>query len=297
MVILHLLFEALAAPFTEFAFMQRAMVGCLALSLSAPLVGVFLLLHRMSLSGDAMAHAILPGAAVGFLIAGFSVITMTIGGLVAGITVAILTGVISRQTDTNEDANMAAFYLISLALGVFIISNKGSNIDLLHVLFGSVLGLDDQALILLLIVSCLTMLAFAIFYRALVLDALDRGFLQQQSARATVTHLLLLLLIVFNLVAGFHALGTLMSVGLMVLPAAVARFWAASLDKQLILSVLLALSSCYLGLVFSYHFSWATSPVIVMVLGCQFVLALLFGWHKGILTQLLFKSHRGHYAD
>src|SRR3954463_11615184 len=145
-MILDALYNALIAPFAEFDFMRRALVGSIALSLGAGPVGVFMMLRRMSLFGDAMAHAILPGAAIGFLVSGLSLGAMTFGGLVAGILVVLLAGLVTRNTALKEDASLAAFYLISLALGVTIVSLKGSNIDLLHVLFGSILALDDTAL-------------------------------------------------------------------------------------------------------------------------------------------------------
>ena len=143
------MYELLVEPFAEFGFMRRALVGCIAIAVGATPVGVFLMLRRMSLTGDAMAHAILPGAAIGFLVSGLSLGAMTIGGLVAGMAVALLSGLVTRVTELREDASLAAFYLISLAIGVLIVSTRGSNVDLMHVLFGSVLALDDAALILL----------------------------------------------------------------------------------------------------------------------------------------------------
>jgi len=137
-------------PLWAYSFMQRALLGCVLLSLSAAPVGVFLMLRRMSLTGDAMAHAILPGAAVGFLISGLSLGAMTLGGIVAGLVVAVASGLVARSTVLREDTSLAAFYLLSLALGVLIISTYGSQVDLLHVLFGTVLALDDAALALLL---------------------------------------------------------------------------------------------------------------------------------------------------
>src|SRR6188472_1147237 len=122
-----MLYDALIAPFAEFEFMRRALVGSVALALGAGPVGVILMLRRMALTGDAMAHAILPGAAVGFLVAGLSLPAMTVGGLVAGFAVALLSGAVARFTALREDAALAAFYLISLALGVMIVSMRGSN--------------------------------------------------------------------------------------------------------------------------------------------------------------------------
>jgi len=157
--------DALTQPFVEFAFMRRALVGCLALSLGAPPIGVFLILRRMSLMGDAMSHAILPGAAIGFLVAGLSLPAMSLGGFVAGFAVALASGLVARATILREDASLAAFYLVSLALGVLIVSVRGSNIDLLHVLFGSVLALDDAAVMLVAGITTVTLMVLAAIYR------------------------------------------------------------------------------------------------------------------------------------
>ena len=217
------LHDIFIAPFAEFAFMRRALVGALALAIAGPPLGVFLILRRMALTGDAMAHAILPGAALGYLAAGLSLGPMTIGGLAAGLIVAVGSGIVARTTILREDASLAAFYLISLALGVTIVSLRGSNIDLLHVLFGSVLALDDATLILLAAIASVTLLALAALYRPLVLETIDAGFLAAVSRSGGVVQIMFLVLVVLNLVGGFQALGTLLAVGMMMLPAASAR--------------------------------------------------------------------------
>ncbi len=214
--------------------MQRALVGIVAIALGGGPVGVFLMLRRMSLTGDAMAHAILPGAAIGYLFAGLSLPAMTIGGLAAGVVVAVAAGLVSRFTALKEDASLAAFYLLSLALGVTIVSLRGSNVDLLHVLFGTVLALDDSTLLLLAAISTVTVMALAILYRPLVLECVDPIFLRSVSRAGTPTHLAFLGLVVLNLVGGFHALGTLLAVGMMMLPAAAARFWASDITAMMI---------------------------------------------------------------
>src|SRR3990170_3401885 len=154
---LNSMYDALLAPFVEFEFMRRALVGTAALALGAGPVGVLLMLRRMSLMGDAMAHAILPGAAVGFLLSGLNLFAMTAGGLAAGLVVALLAGAVARATELKEDASLAAFFLVSLALGVTIVSVRGSNIDLLHFLFGSVLALDNEALMLIASITTLSL--------------------------------------------------------------------------------------------------------------------------------------------
>src|SRR3954469_3815780 len=162
--------DLIVTPFSEFEFMRRALVGVIAIAIGGGPIGVFLMLRRMSLTGDAMAHAILPGAAVGYLVAGLSLPAMTIGGLVAGVIVAILSGLVARVTAIKEDASLAAFYLVSLALGVSIVSLKGSSTDLLHALFGTVLALDDAALLLLAAITSIALSALAILCRPLVLE-------------------------------------------------------------------------------------------------------------------------------
>ena len=279
------LWSLLVEPFLEFGFMRRALAGCLALSVSAAPMGVFLMLRRMSMTGDAMAHAILPGAAIGYLFAGLSLGAMTIGGIVAGLVVAVASGLVARGTVLREDASMAAFYLISLALGVLIVSTRGNNVDLLHVLFGTVLSLDDPALWLLVGIAGFTLLGLAVLYRPLVLECLDPAFLRSVSRWSPVSHYGFLALLVINLVAGFHALGTLMSVGLMVLPAAGARFWTRAIGPMLALASGFALLACTVGLLVSYHADWPTSPVIVMVLGLLYLGSLLVG-RQGLLGRL-----------
>ncbi len=262
-------------PFAEFGFMQRALLGCLLLSASAPLVGVFLLLRRMSLTGDAMAHAILPGAALGYLASGLSLGAMTAGGLLAGMAVVLASGLVARSTALREDASLAAFYLLSLAAGVLIISSQGRNVDLLRVLFGSVLALDDATLLLLAVIAAITAMALLLLYRPLVLECVDPAFLRTVSRLSPVAHYGFLMLLVLNLVAGFHALGTLLSVGMMILPAAAARLWVRQLPGMLMLAGVLSALGSTVGLVMSYRYELATGPAIVLSLGVVYIVSVL----------------------
>jgi len=282
--------HALIDPFVEFAFMRRALVGCFALSLGAPPVGVFLVLRRLSLMGDAMSHAILPGAAIGFLVAGLSVPAMSLGGFIAGIAVVLLAGFVTRST-MREDASLAAFYLVSLALGVLIVSVKGSSIDLLHVLFGTVLALDDTALILIAAIATLTMATLAIIYRPLVLECFDPSFLASVSPLSTPTHFLFLVLVVMNLVGGFQALGTLMVVGIMLLPAITARFWAQDISNMIIVAVAAAFAASFIGLLLSYYLNLPTGPAIILASGAGYLVSMLIGVQGGLLWQLMPRKH------
>ena len=243
------------------------------------------MLRRMSLTGDAMAHAILPGAAIGYLIAGLSLIAMTIGGLLAGLFVALASGLVSRNTQLKEDASLAAFYLISLALGVLIVSMRGSNVDLMHILFGTVLALDDHALILLCSFASFSTVIVAIFYRPLVLECVDPQFLRSVSKLSAVTYFAFLSLVVMNLVSGFHALGTLMAVGIMILPAAASRFWSSEIDGLIFISAVIAICASIVGLLLSFHFSLPSGPGIILVAGAMYIASLIFGPVGGFLPR------------
>ncbi|MDY0309989.1 MAG: metal ABC transporter permease [Castellaniella sp.] len=280
------LWHLLVQPFVEFGFMRRALAGALALAFAAGPLGVFLVLRRLSLMGDAMAHAILPGVAVGFLTAGLSMAAMTLGGLVTGVAVAVLAGLVARMTPLREDASFAAFYLVSLGLGVLLVSLKGTNMDLIHVLFGTVLGLSDAALILVTIVSSVTLLALAALLRVLAVECLDPGFLRAEGRAGAWAHIGFLLLLVLTLVAGFQVLGTLMVVGIMMLPATAARFWVRPVGAQMVLAAALGALASYVGLLVSYHADVPASPAIILAAGCIHFFSVAFGPHGGALLAL-----------
>lgn len=286
-----LVYDLLFAPFIEFGFMRRALLGCVAVSMGSTPIGVFLMLRRMSLTGDAMAHAILPGAAVGFMVSGLSLGAMTVGGLIAGMLVAVLTAVVSRNTVMREDTSLAAFYLISLALGVMLISIHGSNVDLMHVLFGTVLALGNDALVLLCSITTVTLFVLAALLRPLVLECADPTFLRSVSRLSAPTHFAFLALVVINLVSGFQALGTLMSVGIMILPVAAARFWSDSIGGLLIVAFGVALCASVAGLLSSYHLGLPSGPAIILAAGAVYVVSMLFG-PVGSLTARFLAGNR-----
>ena len=284
-------YDLFIAPFQDYGFMRRALVACLCLSVGASPIGVLLALRRMSLMGDALSHAILPGAAIGYLVAGsLSLTAMGLGGLVAGLSVALLSGIVSRVTPLQEDASFASFYLASLALGVLIVSLHGSNVDLLHVLFGTILAIDAPALYQIGAITSLTLVVMAIIYRPLVTECFDPGFLRAVGGRGPLYHVAFLLLVVLNLVASFQALGTLMAVGLMMLPAAIAQLWARSLPAMLAIASGSAAASGYLGLVASYHFETASGPTIIIAATCLYGLSILVAT-AGLGSRIFTRPH------
>lgn len=297
----HILWDVLIAPFAGFAFMRRALVATLALSLSAAPLGVFLTLRRMSLLGDALSHAILPGVAIGYMLFGLSLTAMAVGGVLAGMLVAAIAGLISQSTALKEDASLAAVYLVALALGVTLISGHGTQLDLLHILFGSALGVDTQGLYLVAGVASVSVLILAAGYRGLVLESFDPVFLSAVARRGAGSagsgsygwhwrHWIwqqgFLVLVVVNLVAGFQTLGTLMAVGLMMVPAVSARLWHDTLPAQLVNASTQAMLAGVMGLLLSYHLDTPSGPTIIGCAGALYFMSLLIapgGWlHRRI---------------
>ena len=271
------MFDLLSEMF-DYAFMRRAFVVTSILSASVAPVGAFLVLRRLSLAGEAMAHAITPGVVIGFVTAGLSVMSLLFGGLIAGLGVAVLTAYLARNTILRSDASLASLYLIALAIGIFILSAAGSAVPLKSFLFGSILGVDDPSMILVGGVATVTLVTFALILRPLIMSTCDPVFFESQVKRPWIVDQGFMFLLVLNLLAAFKTLGTLMAVGLMILPATAARYWSGTITAQLGLGFIFSLLSCWLGLTLSYVLPETPSgPAIVLVAGTIFVLSALFG--------------------
>ena len=287
-----MLSQIFSEPFAD-EEVRHSMVAVLALALSAGPVGVFLLLRRMSLVGDAMSHAILPGVAIGFLAAGLNVFAMTLGGLAAGLLVAVLAGVVSRTTDLPEDASLAVFLLASLAFGVVIVSLNGIDVErLMEFLFGETAAkMNADKLIVIAVNSTISMIALALIYRPLALDCVDPGFLRSVSRAGGIAHLSFLALLVLNLISAFHALGTLLGVGIMIIPAAGARFWSRDISVIIVLTIAIALLSGWAGLLFAFHSGIPSGPAVTLVAAFLYAVSVLFGRVGGLVWRLFPGRH------
>lgn len=264
--------------FLEFAFMRKAIAAVIILSLGMAPVGCFLVLRRLSLAGEAMSHAALPGIALAYAVAGLSVLSMTLGGLIAGLSVALASTLLSRLTLLREDASMATLYLLALAGGIFLLSVRGTAVNLESFLFGNVLSLSDGTLVLIGSSTTLTLLVIALILRPLVLQSVDPAFAQSQSQRGWLTRSLFMVLVVLNLIAGFRALGTLMAVGLMIVPATAARYWVNALTPMILLAFAFSAGSGLLGLLLSFWLDNVPSgPAIILVAGLVFFVSLAIG--------------------
>jgi zinc/manganese transport system permease protein len=268
----------LVEPFETIAFMRAALVACVALALANGSVGTLLVLRRMSLDGDVLGHAVMPGAAVGFLYAGPSPAWLSLGGLASGFAVAALAGLITSER-AQRDAGLVAFYLVALSLGVLLVAWRGSNVDVMRVLFGTVLAIDQRALVQIAAASSVIMIAIAALYRPLAIDAVDPAFLRAVGTRFPYA-LAFQALVVLGLIASFQAFGTLLAIGPMLLPAAAARCWRLGVGGSMLLATGFGLTASVAGLLVSYHGNLPSGPAIVLAaaLLLGFSLAATSGW-------------------
>ena len=270
MMSLHAL---LVAPFETLGFMRAALVACLALALANGAVGTLLVLRRMSLDGDVLGHAVMPGAAIGFLYAGPSPTWLSLGGLASGLAVAALAGLIAGSR-ARHDAGLVVFYLVALSLGVMLVAWRGSNVDVMRVLFGTVLAIDRHALLQIAAVTSVILLVIAALYRPLAIGAFDPAFLRVVGARAPYGAVFVAL-VVLALVASFQAFGTLLAVGPMLLPAAAARCWGIGVAASMALATAFGLVASIAGLLVSYHGNLPSGPAIVLAGGLLFGVSLV----------------------
>ena len=280
-------FSSLIAPFSEYSFMKRAMAACLILSLSGTPLGVFITLRRMTLVGDAVSHAVLPGIAVAFFLFGFAVLPMAVGGIFAGVIIAMLAILLVRFSSLKTDTALAVIYLSSLAVGVVLISLGGTSVDLSHFLIGDILAVDDTSLILISFTAIITVFAIAVFYRAFIIQSFDDGFSVFNSPsnskkifsvfqKSITVEMIFYVLLIINLISAFFVFGTLMGLGIILLPAITARCLSNDIDNILPLSVMIAIASSVIGLEISYHFAVPSGACIVLIAGISCFFAVFY---------------------
>lgn len=263
----------LIEPFFTFGFMRTALVACVGLALANAPVGVLLMQRRMSLTADILSHTVMPGAALGFLLAGYSVFALSLGGIVAGGLVGLLATLSLRRE--QSDSMLAVLYLLSLAGGVLLVTLRGSNIDLMHVLFGTVLAVNTAGLVFIACVASVTLLGLAVIWRPLAVESFDPMFLRAIGGGGQVFGRIFIGILVLCLVAGFQAFGTLLAIGPVLLPAIAARRVSRELRTQIVLAFVFGVAADAAGLLISFHLNVPSGPAIVLSAGAVYGLCLL----------------------
>lgn len=279
------LYQLFVEPFS-YQFMQRGLLSAVLLSLSGGLLGGILVLRRLALMGDALAHSLLPGVALAYLFFGASLPALFAGALLAGLLTAGGSALLSRLTRVKEDAAFGSLFIIFFALGVVLVSAMRSRIDLMHFLFGNILAVSRADLILAAAVSATTLVTFVAFYRPILLETFDPIFHRATGGHGSVTHVALLALTVLNLIAALQAMGVVLALGLFLLPAVSAYLWCDSLRRMLVASVVIALAGSVTGIFASYHAGLASGATIVLSLGVVFIVSAIISPRYGLAVRL-----------
>ena len=266
----------LIEPFSA-RFMQRALLTAAMLGVSGALVGTVLVLRRLALVADSFGHALLPGVAIAWVLAGASLAAMGLGALAGGVFAVVVSMALSRGTRLKEDAAFGALFTILFALGAAILSSQATPTDLGHWLLGNILAITADDARLCAGALTLTLLAMAVGWRGVVLECFDRGFYRASGGASTVTHALILLVMTVNLIAALQAVGTVLSLGLFVLPAVSALLWCRSLPGVVLLAACLGPLGAVAGLLASYHLNAASGACMVLALGAVFAVSCLAG--------------------
>lgn len=282
----------LLEPFS-YAFLQRGLLVAALLGLSGGLLGCILVLRRLSLMGDALSHSLLPGIGVAYLLFGPSVPALLLGALLAGLFTALASGLVSRLTRVKEDAAFGSLFLVLFAAGVALVSRLPTRIDLLHFLFGNILGVGPADVALSAGASTLTIAIFLLFRRSIVLETFDPVFHRATGGRGWLTHLGVLALCVVNLVAALQAMGVVLALGLFLLPAVTAYLWCDRFAQMLVVSAATAVLGSVVGILVSYHAGLPSGAAIVLALGAFFLLSALASPRYGVIARLRSSRREG----
>jgi zinc/manganese transport system permease protein len=191
----------------------------------------------------------------------------------------------------HEDASFAAFYLVSLALGVLLVARAGQDEDLVHILFGNLLALGADGLVLIAAIATVTLVGLALIYRPLIVACFDPQFLRAAGAGSGLPYAIFLGLVVLNLVGAFQAMGTLMALGLIMLPAAAARFWARQVWTMMLTSMGLAFASSLIGLLVAHHAALPAGSAVVLTAGAAYLGSVALGTRDSLRARYLLSAH------
>jgi len=275
-------------------FVARGLAMAFLLGVAGGLVGCVLLLRRIVLIADSFGHALLPGIGLAYLWLGPGHTGLYAGAAVAGLGTAVMSGLVNHLTRLPEDAAFGALFVICFAVGIALMSQVAAPIDLLHYLFGNILGVTGGDLWRVCATTCATVMVLCLCYRAILMEAFDAPFLRVSGGRNLLIHLGVLAAVVVNIVAALNAVGLVLSLGLFILPAATAYLWCERFGTMLLVAALYGgLASC-LGLLASWHLDLPSGACMVAALGVGFVLSVLLSPRHGMLARLRPRRHFAH---
>lgn len=278
----------------------RALLTTSLVGVTCGVIGSFIVLRNMSLIGDALSHAILPGIFLAFVLVGYSTIGFFLGSVFAGIVSAVLITWIQQYIKTKNDAAIGIVFTVMFSLGVIGISwlnnQKGAHLDLKDFLFGNALGIANEDIIISALVCVYTLISVFIFYRYLFITTFQPMIAQTMGISVKMIHYFLMLLLSFAVVAALRAVGVILVVAMLITPASSALLLTNRLYKVIIISAILGLVSSVLGLLFSIQLDTPPGPAMVVVSTIIYFLAAIFAPEKGLLIKYLQRRKQSQIA-
>lgn len=262
----------------SYEFMQRALIMSCIVGTVCAVFSCFLVLRGWSLMGDAVSHAVLPGLILAYVIN----IPLVIGAFIAGLLCSVSIGYLKEHSRVKEDALMGIVFSGMFAFGLVLLTKIESDIHIMHVLFGNILGVSWYMILETTMIAGLALVIILVKYRDFMLYCFDPGQAQVSGLNVQVLHYALLICLSLTIVASLSAAGIILVVAMLIAPGATAFLLTKRFEVMLFVAVTVSLASCFVGVIISFHADAATAPLIVVVESFIFICALLFKSGAGL---------------
>ncbi|MGY3747427.1 metal ABC transporter permease [Vagococcus salmoninarum] len=263
----------------KYEFLQNALITCIIVGLISGVIGSFIVLRGMSLMGDAISHAVLPGVAISYMVGANFIIGASVFGLMA----AGLIGFVTQKSKLKNDTAIGIVFSSFFALGIILISFAKSSTDLYHILFGNVLAVRQSDIVITASVALVVFIFVIIFYKELLVSSFDPTMAQAYGLNVQLIHYGLMFGLTLVAVTSLQTVGTVLVVALLVTPAATAFLLTNKLSVMIVISALLSTLSSVIGLFFSYNYNLASGAAIVLTAAGFFIIAFIFSPKQGIV--------------
>ncbi|WP_125762143.1 metal ABC transporter permease [Companilactobacillus hulinensis] len=263
----------------KYDFLQSALLTAVMVGVMSGIIGSFIILRGMSLMGDAISHAVLPGVAIAYMLG----INILLGASVFGILAAILIGFVASHSKIKTDTSIGIVFSAFYALGFILISMAESTTNLHHILFGNILAVSDSDIMTTAVVLALVILFVSIFYKELLVTSFDETYAKTYGLKTQVIHYALMLVLTLVTVSALQTVGIILVVAMLITPAATSFLWTDRLSIMLYLSAGVGVVSSVTGLYLSYTFNWASGPAIVLVAAMLFAVSFVVSPKQGFL--------------
>lgn len=266
----------------RYDFLQSALITAIMVGVMSGIIGCFIILRGMSMMGDAISHAVLPGVAVAYMLG----LNVLIGASVFGLLAAGLIGFVASHSKLKTDTSIGIVFSAFYALGFILISLAESATDLHHILFGNILAVSDTDIMTTVVVLGLVILFVVFFYKELLVTSFDETFAKTYGLKVQLLHYGLMLVLTLVTVSALQTVGIILVVAMLITPAATAFLWTEKLATMLILAATNGAVASVIGLYFSYTLNWASGPAIVLIAAIIFGISFVISPKQALITNL-----------